>query len=418
MFTGMLNRTLDANNKIACELADTLVRNGHTVVVCGLSDGEEMVEEEPGRAVRVYYRGHDPVTLAKEKLERFVAGKGGVRGKAVREFTLRHPLAAAAVFFSYTKLYRDDRVVGRAVRVIRNLHRKYDFDVAIAFCAPFWSVKSVMRAMLPGVTGIIIQLDPWGLHEMEIRVCSDPQKRIRQETALFKQADHILTTRPLLKQYEQNEAYRPFLGKMEWMDFPNIRKVWTAGKNPIDFDRNYTHILFAGMMDDRYRNPACFLQLAEKLIEQNVKIRVHFLGTNLSDRLFEYAGRYPENIVLHGSVPVDDAFAAMQACDFLLNISNTISNMVPSKIFDYFSLGKPMINVQKIADCPAAEYMRRYPLCFNIEEFNDRDCSEELRKFLQEKKGIRLNFEEIRALYETATPEYVAGQIEAALGHN
>ena len=46
------------------------------------------------------------------------------------------------------------------------------------------------------------------------------------------------------------------------------------------------------------------------------------------------------------------------------NISNKIDNQVPSKIFDYFSMGKAVLNLQKIENCPAREYFDSHPEWF------------------------------------------------------
>ena len=92
----------------------------------------------------------------------------------------------------------------------------------------------------------------------------------------------------------------------------------------------------------------------------------------------------------------------------LLNISNTLDNQVPSKIFDYFSMGKPVLNLQKIENCPAEEYFEKYPICFNMKEFEKAD-SGMLYEFLKSTKGRKLDFDEVEKIYSKATVEYVAG---------
>ena len=51
---------------------------------------------------------------------------------------------------------------------------------------------------------------------------------------------------------------------------------------------------------------------------------------------------------------------------------NKVDNQVPSKIFDYISLGKPIINVYTSEKDPALEYLKQYPLALNISETNKK----------------------------------------------
>ena len=46
-----------------------------------------------------------------------------------------------------------------------------------------------------------------------------------------------------------------------------------------------------------------------------------------------------------GRVSHTVAIQYMSEADFLLNIGNSISSMVPSKIFEYISTGKPIISI-------------------------------------------------------------------------
>ena len=91
----------------------------------------------------------------------------------------------------------------------------------------------------------------------------------------------------------------------------------------------------------------------------------------------------------------------------LFNISNKIDNQVPSKIFDYFAMGKPILNLQRIENCPAAEYFAKYPLVHNLQEWKSAEVAE-LKNFLENAKGRNVDFATVKELYRTATVEYVA----------
>ena len=111
-------------------------------------------------------------------------------------------------------------------------------------------------------------------------------------------------------------------------------------------------------------------------------------------------------VVHHGNVPLDKAFSTMANADVLINIGNTFSNQVPSKIFDYFAFGKPILNVEKIADCPAREYFERYPHTFTLTEWQPCSNTNTIEQFLHNSKDILISFSEVEKLFSDCTLNY------------
>ena len=95
--------------------------------------------------------------------------------------------------------------------------------------------------------------------------------------------------------------------------------------------------------------------------------------------------------------------------DFLLNIGNTVTNQLPSKVLEYISSGKPIINIYKSEMCPTLNLLENYD-ALNIYEKEDLENSfKNLNKFLISKHD-NLSFEEIKKIYKEYTPEFVARQ--------
>jgi len=91
----------------------------------------------------------------------------------------------------------------------------------------------------------------------------------------------------------------------------------------------------------------------------------------------------------------------------LINIGNTFNNQVPSKIFDYFALCKPVLNIEKIADCPAREYFERYPHVFNINEHQLSGCDiSSLSEFVKSSKNNSIDYSTVESLFSDCTLTY------------
>ena len=92
-----------------------------------------------------------------------------------------------------------------------------------------------------------------------------------------------------------------------------------------------------------------------------------------------------------------------------MNIGNAVDNQMPSKIFEYISTGKPIINIFKSTDCPTLKYLGRYPLVLNIHEAEIRKdpagCVSRVQAFCRGHRGERVPAEETKRLYAANTFE-------------
>ena len=106
---------------------------------------------------------------------------------------------------------------------------------------------------------------------------------------------------------------------------------------------------------------------------------------------------------------------AYDRTDVLINIGNSVLNQMPSKIFEYISSGKPIINVFKSPDCPTLKYLTRYPLALNLFEGEITEHPAEkaaaIRAFCRETRGKRVPAEEIQSTFAANTFEAFADTI-------
>ena len=109
--------------------------------------------------------------------------------------------------------------------------------------------------------------------------------------------------------------------------------------------------------------------------------------------------------------PHDVAIEYLGNADILLSIGNAESPMAPSKIYEYMSTGKPIIHVYTYEKDPCIEPLKKYG---NALLLNDEasDMYKKILSFVTEAK--ELQFERVRELFKTATPEYTVNLIEKA----
>lgn len=409
---GELEKDFTAPSKIAFKLAKSLTEKGHRCFIAGICTSDTDREETLQNVRLIRILPSSLIVKSSDMFENFISKRKLIRSEARKKFVLWHPIASILLFFKHSDLYRRMFIDRKYIKEIRQLINDKKIDALICVCKPVKEYELLLESDL-NVAKYAYQLDPWGLHcfdnpGMDTSVMCKENKAYSNAVALF-------TTVPLFKQYQTIKEYADTVKKATPLEFPNIEKYYDKPgvKSYIEFDKKYINILFSGVVTDDFRSPEKILEFLSLLIERSEKIKIFFMGDCYSDSLKNYAAKYPENIIICNHTDIDTAFKTMTCSDILLNINNIIPNQVPSKIFDYFSLGKPIINVQKIENCPSKEYFDKYPLCFTFKEWAPDLAG--LESFIKSAKDKGVDFETVKSVYYRCTPEYVSGVIEKVL---
>jgi len=405
---GDFDKQLHATNKIVYNIAQNLAYKGNECIFAGISIFDSACIETQDKMKLVRINSSHPCDKAFLALENFIQKSGLSRDEAKKKFYLRHPFYTAILMYRYNIGKKPLYNVKSYVNQMHELIKKENPDVMVVSYMPFAHAYALLAEHKWDIPVIAYQLDPWGLH------CTNTDtavltRRIAEETALFDRCTKIVTTPVLYRQYAQHPDYQKHLDKMFALNFPNIKPLpqFSTDDCVFDFDNDIVNLLFCGIIHDEYRNPQYLLDNLKSVRDSGFdKFKIHFLGTNESSSLKQFMSKN-DWVVHHSNVPLDKAFATMAQADILVNIGNTFNNQVPSKIFDYFAFGKPILNVEKIADCPAREYFNRYPLTFTVEEWNPVQHNNDIfTDFLQKSKKQHIDYSRIEELYDDCTLNY------------
>lgn len=103
---------------------------------------------------------------------------------------------------------------------------------------------------------------------------------------------------------------------------------------------------FAGSLSPGKRDPGKFLQF---LLEYDKPYFCVFY-TNMVDLVKPYAEKSKGRIEIRPYVPRTELFAVMSTMDFLVNIENEVSEQLPSKLIDYYLMGRPVLSINAKSD--------------------------------------------------------------------
>ena len=292
---------------------------------------------------------------------------------------------------------------------IRKAVRVSDYDAVISFSAPFLTHVCASRVVQgSGTTWIAVSFDPFFSNRI-----FDPgrlEERKKQEESVLAPADRVLITYPTDRDYLQaGVAFSDRITGVEMPGiFPDVQE--TAA------DHEGCRCCFFGSLYREIRNPR---RTAELFSAAGEGIEMRFVGRlvdGTEDELFP-AGHSCRVTGEKRGAALEEEY---READILVNIGNAVTNQMPSKIFEYISTGKPIVNIYRSPECPTLRYLEKYPLALNIPETDVEtdltESAERVRNFCREKKGQRVSAEEIAGLYRENTYEALAEKLLEAAG--
>lgn len=191
--------------------------------------------------------------------------------------------------------------------------------------------------------------------------------------------------------------------KIAYVDVPLMTKDTVSHRFTLD-ESGAPTILYAGTLADPDRNPTRFI---EALLPDGATggIRLKFAGDTAG--LLEDEDRADKL----GFLTPDACDAEMEQSTALLSIGNRDPNLVPSKLFKYMSLGKPIIHLRRGERDSCLPYLDRYPLALVVDD--DQEGFEKVvlgfLSSLPEKDGLEIP---LRELFPMAYPDYTVHAIE------
>lgn len=279
-----------------------------------------------------------------------------------------------------------------------------DFDMILSISHPFSShwCASILSERFD-VPWLAYSLDPF--FSMATLPKNKWTKRKKLEERVMSVASKVLMIYPTSENYLHLSV--EFNEKIIATELPGIVYDKYIDENDRSNHEDCRCYFIGGLYKD-IRNPKAIMQ-AFSLMEDGISLS--FIG-KWPGNDFSLSDFCLPHIQYLGSKKEEEIPDIYHDADILVNIGNLVDNQMPSKIFEYISTGKPILNIYKIPNCPTLKYLSRYPLAFNIFEddlVKDMDFyASKIQDFCLENKSKRVPLEFIMENYEANTDEKVA----------
>lgn len=293
------------------------------------------------------------------------------------------------------------------------LHKKNDFDLVLKVCKPFEATVagSIFKKKFPKVVNVLYDLDtltnseypqilPEFLYRNQLRMW---------EKFIYRQSDLILNLN-CHKRHFQNGNYNEFANKMDYVDIP-LLKTCLSNVNDTGINNDEITFLYAGTLNKKMRNPEFMCRILYEISKIiNIKLNIYSRG-ECDDIIALYQKSSDNKIQRHDYVDKSKIDEIIGSSDILINIANKDSEMIPSKIFEYFSTGKKIIHFYSDDKDTCIPYFKKY---LNSLLINYRDKDEiNIKKILQFIKCSKkeITDSDLKNLFCQNTPEYTANKI-------
>jgi glycosyltransferase involved in cell wall biosynthesis len=157
-------------------------------------------------------------------------------------------------------------------------------------------------------------------------------------------------------------------------------------------------LVCVGTLHKQIRKPDWLLRLFNQLLQTYLseKLELHFIGSinNCQEYFQPYEAMLNKKVFCHGILSRSQAFQAMKEADILVNIGNEVPYQLPSKLVEYASLGKPILNIAKIAEDSSTAFLEDYPASFCLleeETVFDSELLVTLIQFIEQQPCVDAN---------------------------
>lgn len=394
----------DASGICVSKIAKQLILEGHNVTVISIkADNDDIDMDILDNAL--VYRLNAPLYV-----QRLRANEGDpYHGFKMTTYTILRKISILLRLSNFPDTFPDQSEA--LFRKSEKIILENQIDCVISSFRPFSTIAAAIK-IKKKYPHIIC-----GGYYLDILKCIKPNKIIpdiifdnfcdRQEIQVFKKLDFILMAEGGKDIYNSPKFF-PIKEKIHYINFPIFNKYDNKKNIIINYEKSHINLIYAGHLNKNFRNPKFFFDVLVKLCMENYPLKFHIYGNSNCDVMINnYCTKYPEHFIYYGQVDQDYAAAAIFSADIVVNFSNKMNYMVPSKIFELFASCKPIINIINNPEDQSIQYFDKYPMTLLIKEYSNTisEAADKLRIFLDNYTKQNLEFDKVKKVFYNATPE-------------
>ncbi len=242
------------------------------------------------------------------------------------------------------------------------------------------------------------------------------KKLLKAENKLLSIADSIVAMKSSKRYHEEYSKQKPYFHKYRFLDIPGVIEKKEASIEASFIKEGKINVVYSGILSLPDRNPEYIITLLNaSSIAKNCNLIFLSMGNGV-EKLSKWKKDFLGTIIVHGYVGREEINAIYHKTDILINLGGPNPTMVPSKIFEYMSYGKPILSTYYIDAETSKSYLKKYPLGLCIDERKPMDENLKLLEaFIQNSLGKRVAFDVVERTFPENTPKSYVKLIQEVL---
>ena len=280
-----------------------------------------------------------------------------------------------------------------ACRFFKKIHKRTPYEYILSFSAPFAMTigANKINKTLKTAKWFAFFLDPF------VYNCSLPDdiktiaKRKNLANKILKNTKTVFCAKGILEENERNNFRLNSSIKIKEFHLPNL-EVRKNIVNNANLNKETISCVFAGKFYEDIRNPKKMFEFFEKT---DSEINLTTIGDGCSEIVSQFQDLLGKRYNKISRVPYSQCQELLNNSDILINLGNTVTNQVPSKVFEYIASGKPIVNFYFNDNDSSLFYLKKYSLCLNINvnHYNQNEINL-FNEFCKKNAGKVISFEE------------------------
>lgn len=390
-------------------IAEELAKVNKVFIICLKDSANEKNREEYLNQSIIRINTND--NKIRNKLEKHLRIQKGFK-KIIASITLKvYKLIQMIIsLFSYVTLRKG--LVKGYLKALESINEP--IDLIIPTSMPFESVvaatkyieKSRNTQMIPYLFDQYVESAT--LHRFNFNRIIKRSRHLKFEEMILSKSSNVLAMHSFKEYYSE---VMPDFKKITYVEHPLIIDPKDMIENEINYQEKMK-ISYIGGLYRNYVEPDYLLKLYGKSSLENSTLNFYIVG-NCDNRVNKYAKLFPEKVYNHGSVSKETANKKMLESDILISIAEENGIQMSSKIFEYMSMGKPIVHFYTVSDDVNLKILKKYPLALllkqdykyldkNIKLFND---------YCRKNYNSAIPFDMVKQIFREATPEYTVNLI-------
>ncbi|MGF7057752.1 hypothetical protein [Brassicibacter mesophilus] len=301
----------------------------------------------------------------------------------------------------------------------KEIHKEQNFDMILSVYNPLEALVAgtMMKKRYKDIKlGLYVLDSLTNGSKREFLPKSWTEKKGWQWERIFYSMSDVIFNMRCHEEHHKKSRYDKYREEMKIVDIPLFRTLNQGfHKQTKILDYGSFNWIYTGTLRMRNYNPWYAIKIFNIIQEKRKKMKFHFFSRgDCEEKLMEYERITEGAIVRHGFVESEISISAIMESDILISVGTSDSSMIPSKIFEYMSTGKPIIHFYKQENDVCLQYYNMYPLAICIKEDDEllRNNAEKIFAFIDDIKGRKVKFSDIKDRFVMNTPEYTTSIID------